>query len=458
MSKSNKGKGKGLAVVLVVVLVGAAGFVGWLWGNDWMFSDKPKQITPDLDGVINKREWARASYMVPFYLDVDNEIDPLVDKANVDGWNYMYVAEDENYYYVALDLCSDRTNNKDGEWISFQLANRIPDTSGSRLAVLSLEDLGYEYFYYNVTDDTIFEHGIDLGPGSTPYYDIPIVPETDIISVWRGDADGDHYDFWTFEDYKNYTVSSRYYDPDGIWTSGDFLTVHFAVNITEKLPDGEISAILASMTDMDLHYTLQSNLTSNPPTAHEDYAEQFYCAIAEHGGMPGNMSSGGFLVDPNYMYFDADTITTSSVDLQHTNINATDGMFYFSLHGWNEVNGTDPTAYNIEIDSLDLKLYTDTIDSVYGNSIAPGNYEIAYSYGPSGNCAEDHRIFEFRIAKSEFPVTPDDMLYVSVSGYGTMSIENTNYWLYPIYGWPMPHLYYSPDGKMDFLSLDMSFA
>ncbi|TFG17600.1 MAG: hypothetical protein EU530_10370, partial [Promethearchaeota archaeon] len=274
--KSNNGKNsKALAVVGVILLVGAAGFIGWLWGNDWMFSSNPKQSTPNLDGVIEKREWARAAYTIPFYLDVDNTVDSTVGKPNIDGWNYMYVTEDANNYYIGLDLCSDRTNNKEGEWISFQLANRLPDTTGSKLAFQSLEDIGYEYLFYNVSDDTVFSHQYEPGIGATSYYDIPIVPEIDTMTILRGDVSGDHYDFWVEYDSKNLIANSMHYESSGVWLAGDFVDIHFAVNITEKLPDEEISTFLSGMTDMDLRIRLQSNLTSNP-AGHFGIPTQYY--------------------------------------------------------------------------------------------------------------------------------------------------------------------------------------
>ncbi len=458
MSKNSK-KGRALAIVGMCILVGTAGFVGWLWGNDWMFSSKPKQITPDMDGVINKREWARASYSIPFYLDVDNTIDTTVGKANVDGWNYMHVAEDDNYYYIGLDLCSDRTDNTNGEWISFQLANRLPDTGGSKLAFYALEDYGYEYLFYNVSDDSVFEYTYSPGtPGTMDYYDIPLFPEADYMEVFRGGMDGDFEDFWADYDDENFTITSSYYDQvPALWLDGDFVAIHFGVNITEKLPDEEISSFLASMTDMDLNLRLKSNLTANIAN-NLGRAETFFFAVAEHGPMPGNMSEIGFLNSYNEILLAADSITSSTADLDHFSINATTGMFYFSLYGWNDFNATDPTSFEVQIDKMSIKFTTERMNSIIGNSISPGNYEIAYSYGSSDKCSEDHRMFEFKMAKSEFPPSQEDILYVCVAGYGTMAIVNTNYWVYPTYGYPLPPIFTSVDDFQDFLPLDMSIT
>ena len=76
-------------------------------------------------------------------------------------------------------------------------------------------------------------------------------------------------------------------------------------------------------------------------------------------------------------------------------------------------------------------------------------------------CEEEHRMFEIRISKSEFPELTDDMLFVNVGGYGTMSFEDSDYWMYPqsdlnVYsGSPLYEFY---DDKIDFLRFDMSIT
>ena len=459
MAKDNKNRNMILAISLAIVVSGGAFFIGWLFGNDWQFSDKPKLITPTIDGVIEKREWIRAPYSIPFYLDVDNTIDITEGKANVDGWNYMYVAEDEQNYYIALDLCSDRTNNKEGEWIGFHVANRLPDiTTESNLALYSLEDYGYEYFFYNVSEETVFDYAYTSSVGSITYNDLPFFPERDTISILRGSTIGNFYDFWTDYDTKNYTGSSLHYDMNPYWMAGDYLDIQFAVNITEKLPDEEISTFLSSITDMDLRYRMSSNLTSDP-AGHMGIAEEFSCSVYEHGGMPGVLNDPSFNADPNNLPFPANMIVSGAVDLNHNNINATNGMFYFTIHCENDENATDPTAFNLKIDKLSLRITsTQEIETIVGNTIASGNYEIAYSYGSSENCEEDHRMFEFKIAKSEFPALDDEMLYISACGYGTMAFVGSNYWLYPMYGVPSNPIFSSLDEVNDFLPLDMSIT
>lgn len=448
------------AVVLILGIGGGAFFVGWLIGNDYQFGTDPKKITPTIDGIIEKREWLRSSYYnIPFYLDVNNDVDPVVDLANVDGWNYLSVAEDEDYYYLALDLCSDRTNNKAGEWLALHIANQIPDAVDSRLAFYTLEDYGYEYLFYDVDNDVPFLYDSHTISGSTEYVDIPISPEMDEIDVYRGTTTGDYRDFWTEYDNRNFTASSVYYSSEPEWMPGDYAIVHFGVNITEKFPDEDISTFMSGLTNVELEYKISSNLESNP-AGHVGIADQFLCSIYEHGDVPGDMGNSAlFTATVHPLYYSADTLKSGTIVLDYTTINATSGMFYFSILGWNDEDGVDPTAFEMKFDKLSLRLTTSIyLSYIVGNSITNTSYDLAYSYGPSAMCEENHRMFEFKIAKSEFPTLADEFLYLNVAGYGTMIMENTNYWVYPTFGFPLSPIIASIDDKQEFLKFDMSIT
>ncbi|MHA1630362.1 MAG: hypothetical protein ACTSXO_12375 [Candidatus Heimdallarchaeota archaeon] len=446
---------KGLAFSLII-LVGVAAFVvGFSWGKDFWLFRKPTTITPTIDGVINKKEWRRAShYNIPFYLDVNNTVDPIVSKKNVDGWNYISVGEDSNYYYIALDLCSDRTNNPDGEWISFFLANRFPEIYYSALAFESMVDHGYEYIFYNVSSDKPFDYELNTGFFTTNYYDIPIIPEVDQMDLIFGESSSTYLDFWS-EDNTFFEITAQNVSARPGWSAGYFVDLEFAVNISSKFPDVNASDFMSAMTDFKLDLTMSANLTSYPSN-HLHCAEKFYFAVLEHGGTPPNISdSMSYFNDPITLKFHANTSQDLTVDFDHTTINTTNGMFYFTLHGYNELNATYPTAYKLNIDKLTFRIRTMRLYTIFRNTISNGNYDLAYSFGPSANCPEPHRMFEFRISKSEFPTFPEDYLYIIVAGYGTMSLANTNYWSYPggIYFNPILG---PPNDLPLFLKLDMS--
>jgi hypothetical protein len=60
------------------------------------------------------------------------------------------------------------------------------------------------------------------------------------------------------------------------------------------------------------------------------------------------------------------------------------------------------------------------------------------------------------VAKSEFPALDGDTLYLNLAGYGTMLMTGTNYWVYPVYDFPIPPIYYGVDNRLEFITLDMS--
>lgn len=447
---------KGLAIALIIIISGSALFIGFLWGNDFQFSDKPKAITPTLDGIINKNEWKRANYYnLPFYLDVDNSFDPLVSKRNVDGWNYISVGEDEENYYIALDLCSDRTNNLEGEWISFHTANRMPEIASSKLALQSLVDYSYEYLYYNVSNDEAFNPFVSSFPFPSNYYDIPYVPEYDSLDLIKGVAENSYLGFWDSSDGQSYRLESNYVEAQSGWSEGEFIDVMFGINITKKLPQDDVATFFSSITDLDLNFILASDLTAQS-SGQLSNAEKFYCGVYEHGGIPGNISDIlSFTANPNVIEFQNDTVEYATVDLDHTTINTTNGMIYFTFHCFNEMNTTYDTNYNVYFDKFSLKITTDSLGTLFGNTITSGGYDIAWSYGVSDMCAKEHRMFEFKIAKSEFPDQIVDKLYLFIAGYGTMSFQGTNYWAYPGSSEDNPY-HGAPDSRSLFLSLDMS--
>ena len=94
-----------------------------------------------IDGVINETAWELSDHKVKFWIDADPN--------NLDGYNFMYLGEDVNNLYIALDLCSDNTSDTSSEWISVWLitSNRS-FTTDSEWA--NYKNNGTEAFTYNV--------------------------------------------------------------------------------------------------------------------------------------------------------------------------------------------------------------------------------------------------------------------------------------------------------------------
>ena len=102
-----------------------------------------------IDGIINETAWESIDHKVQFYINAD--------PSNADGYNFMYIRQDVNNLYIALDLCSDISNDTNGEWVSVWLIteNRTFDaTDGSEWA--SYKNNGTETFTYNVEENRIW--------------------------------------------------------------------------------------------------------------------------------------------------------------------------------------------------------------------------------------------------------------------------------------------------------------
>ncbi len=452
-----------LATTLIAIIVGGTAFMfGWLAANDWFFSKSPQLTTPELDGTIDMREWARSSYYnIPFYLDVDNAIDTETNLSNVDGWNYLSVAEDEENYYFALDLCSDRTNNPDGEWVSIALANRMPELLNSKLGMYAIEDYGLEHLMYNVSSNEVFEEEITLFSTNEASGGIPFVPEYDSYEVVKGTMEGDYIDFWYSNDNKFITLKSEYCEIDPFNNESDIIAVDFAVNITEKFPKLNASELVSAITDLDIRLSISGNVSANN-ALNLPYAEVISFRVVEHGAMPVDYNDPTYLSNINNIVFQNDSFTSTNADCDHNTINLTNGMYYFSLYGWNNDNVTYPTEFEVYIDQLDIRIASNILNvgTTKGTSLFSGNYDVSYAFGSSEMCEIAHRMFEIRISKSEFPVLDDDMLYVNVAGYGTMAIADSNYWVYPlseigIGASPIIEFY---DDTVDFLKFNMSIT
>ena len=461
---------EGIAVGLLIVFLVVPGFIlGWTIArsmNREPVGPADPVFNVDLDGYFTEDEWKAADYYnFPFYLDVDNRIDPQENKANVDGWNYISIGEDEDNYYIGLDLCSDRTNNLDGEWISLGIGNRIPESYNSELAFYAVENYGFEYLTYNVSEDDMTEYKLIL-EGGNDYYDmIPFVPEYDSFSLSRGDVEGDYLDLWSNDDtYNEYdienvvTLSSRYYDNILNYGAGEWAVLDFAINVSEMFPTHNVSDFLPTINDFYVDMRLTGINASSDFSSYNESADVIWFSILEHGPMPVDIYEPSFMsVYNNFTFTDTGTFQSRNANLDYTQINSTNGMYHFSIAGWNPHNSTDPQAFDVYINKLTFRMSVMDVRTTTGTSISPGNYDVAFRYGSSVNCAEEHRMFEFRVAKSEFPVVDHNKLYVNVAGYGTMGMEGSNYWMYPginefIFGGPLFRYYSESD---DFLILDM---
>ena len=453
MSQESK-KSTIIKSVLIIIGIAGAGVLGYLWGSDLLFGGgPPKQITPTIDGDIGEREWKRATYYnYPFYLDVDNEYDSDAGARNVDGWNYFHVAEDANNYYVAADLCSDRTNNPDGEWFSVMMANQLPDFNNNELLFQSFVNHGYESIVYNVSGNEPYpyEFSDSINNG---YFSVPLIPGVDTVNLVHGSADGDIYDLWN-ADNENLTLSSEQAAPDG-YPEANYIIMEISINVTQKFPHRNISWFASKITDLDLELTLTASKDASP--THEGFAEVFNFTVFEHDEARRSTGDSGYSAYSNDEFLTANEEKYAKIDLAPGFMNDTNGMLYLTLHCSNELNGTDDASFSLDVEKLWLEI--DTTDSFYAvvdTTVEESNYDLKWTFGPSENCAVPHRMFECRISKTEFPDAPDDTLFLALAGYGTMALEGTNYWETPLDLDNQVILFSNLESLSDLHRLDMS--
>jgi len=134
-------------------------------------------VTPSsivIDGNLSAGEWSDATHVTKWYMDADPE--------NADGYNYMYLAEDLDNLYIALDLSSDQTNNESGEWVGVWLNTNetVVEDADSDIRVDQWEaalNNGLESLFYNVENDTVFPFIDPSGSSSGPTHNFKSLNE-----------------------------------------------------------------------------------------------------------------------------------------------------------------------------------------------------------------------------------------------------------------------------------------
>ncbi len=401
---------------------------------------------PIIDGRITGSDWKNMKYKsIPFWLDVSN-VENSDGTRDVDAWNYLYLGWDASWYYVGVDMCSDRSPDTTGEWLQLLLSEHMPEVSNSYSGLHGLVDYGMEILTYNVTNGTAMTDGIDSSVTTSAQSDIPIVPVADTIDLhWGslvGENDISYQELWA-NDSIEYTIDSYLgtqseFDPTGVTTgNSNFLRWDISVNMSSKFPRGFEAQFLSAMTTIDVNVILTSNLGSDGSPAADGNVSNIYVAmvsdsnpddiqaITDWSGLFGTNDGEEFDFSPNTPTLN--TLSTTAI----TSVNATTNMMHLSLFVWNELGGT---PFDIQIDKISLEIDTEQYGTYNYTSIPDDDdYAVSHGFGPSPNSAEDHRMYEFKIAKTEFTSFINNELYVRILGAGGVDLDlgSTAYWFYP---------------------------
>ncbi len=350
-----------------------------------------------LDGVINAEEWSNATYVDDFYLDIDNTPD-FNGQSNVDGINTIYLGEDASNFYVALDLCSDRSMNGSGEWLGLWLnLNESVFTDDHEWA--SALNHSAESLIHDVENDQPWEFmGDEI---DSNYLYLSYNGNYTLVEGSSNDTES-NFENWT----PPYKVVSEY-------TGGAYTyRIDFEIDLTTEFTAALIAEFLPHFEDacFRLRVTPNSTLATNE-------------LIAWYPDGSLNASDPGQAIDiprvPNTLYY--------TVPYGLGNISP-DHKVRFSM------TGTSPSPFQVNITSLSLDIvglspnYLDPVEYPY-SSIK--TYTLTKGFAPSQRCSEDHRMFEICIPKTELEqYRGAGNLDIMVGGYGTMAFVGSNYWVY----------------------------
>jgi len=350
-----------------------------------------------IDGDINEAEWADRDWKIPFYLNIDEVFNP----PDKDGYNYMYLGEDYNNFYVGLDLCSDQTGDPTDEWVGIWL-NVNNRSFSNTLEWANYLDNGTESLLHDVEHDDVFPYFNDALGGMGGGYDVNNDGEYTAV---HGTTQGD---YTLFDD----SFISLFNITSALVTGDNLTRLDFAVDIKEwyaLFP--EIYA--PNVQEMRLYVECRSSTTIN------DHKIVFWYS---DGTMNPNdpqqtvaINTGTSMVAEYYPYGVGNL--------------SSEQIMKFSIIG----NNSAPfTTY---FQQVEFAIRNNETNTFYGAMLNPyssiANYDIEWSFGTSANNNSNHRMFEVKIPKTELEhYDADEEIGIIVGGYGTMSFPNEVFWVY----------------------------
>ncbi|TFF93816.1 MAG: hypothetical protein EU543_02735 [Promethearchaeota archaeon] len=348
----------------------------------------------NVDGVIEEGEWLNTDINKSFYLDVNNTAD-LEGDINVDGNNTIYIGQDAQNIYMALDLCGDRSNLSAGEWVGvwFNFNNRSFENYFDWFNYLGN---GTESLIHDVDNDKIWPY---YTPVLNDYYEDFRNDESYSLINGFSESDYTHFLSYTGKDFNitSELIESNYkYRMDFSFKISD---IAILPNSSEVLDEFKIRIQSFSNISIDNNKLAIWNGENFPDLGNSDQVK--------------DINTGTSLI--------FDTINYGLGNLTD------DNEIKFSILGNNSA------AFKYSIHSLRFIIISNEttnaggIDYPYTSLI---NEDVKWSFGPSPENATDHRMFEIRIAKSEFTqYDPNKGIGIIVGGYGTLSFPDTNYWV-----------------------------
>ncbi|MFX1376286.1 MAG: hypothetical protein ACFFA0_10765 [Promethearchaeota archaeon] len=350
-----------------------------------------------IDGYINESEWANADWKIPFFLDVDNAPD-YNGAINVDGENVLYLGEDSINLYLAIDLCSDRSNNETDEWIGVWL-NTANRTFDNYFDWVDFFNNGTESLIHDVENDQPWEYYTDYVIAYSQY----INDDTEIIPFY-GTTDG-NADALRSGSSEDFNVTSETIGADELYW------INFSVDLSKWYPlQDELDVIQSIAIEIGTEHNVSIN-------------EHKLILWNSDGTLPPLNDPQQVISLNNLSIFQLEYINYGLANL------TIDNKLQFSLFG----NNSAPFLTHLNpLDFFVYRNYTNWAGTVRVPYSTIANYQIGWSFGSSPNNANDHRMFEFSIPKTELELyNESEDLGIIVGGYGTLShINGTNHWVF----------------------------
>ncbi|MHA2035131.1 MAG: hypothetical protein ACW98X_01780 [Promethearchaeota archaeon] len=391
--------------IIIVIILNIAIF-GSLLVPSTVSTPKLSQTAPMknviIDGIINETEWADRDWTISFFLDVDDVGNP----PDKDGTNYLYLGEDLSYFYIALDLCSDQTNNITDEWISLWLniANRSFNNYEDWAKYLNN---GTESLIYDVGNDKtwqFFDYGITY---SKP---VDFNDNNEIIPI-NGNVWGDYTQL------DSTIIAPPYYTITSGKNGSDYIAwIDFSIDMKKWFP--VLPGIFTSDVDkvnFDLWFRINTTITENKLILW--YSNETINVNDPNQVRPMGVLDG-FTISETFWY-DKGNITA-------------DHKIQFSLYA----NHSAP--FNISLAVFEFKTLNHIINSPQSSVSYPFSslidFDLAWGFNVSPNSVTNHRMFEFKVPKSSLEHYDSDKdIGIMIGGYGTLSFPNTSYWVYSKY-------------------------
>ncbi len=355
-----------------------------------------------MDGNLSAGEWDEAEHVISWYMDADIE--------NYDGDNYMYIAEDPDNLYLALDLVSDQTDDPKDEWVGVWLNTN--------------EAVNNETDWYNTTAN--WEAALNNGMESL-LYDVDNNREMPFF-----DPDGMMAGFATnFQSLDELTPINGSFtgtlDDVGGWDSK-------SANMTSEYNGTDYIYRLDIEVNITDYYTFFKELYANHTIYVEFKVNTWSNVTLQRHFVTIRDESGTIDFSDPYKTLEINTGTTWD---EHT-LDVTAGNFTEDKRMLLSLIGIADVPFNTSYDRLQMTFYSNMsnhggmyymVDQPY-TSI--DGYDIDWAFWSSDNNATPHRTFEIRIPKSELEgYTTDTDLGIMVGGYGTLaSWPNTHNWVY----------------------------